>query len=465
MIATEQYRNTATYANAAAISSRLCQAVVPDNMAVDFSALPPESTEPEAPPSKLLWLVVFLLLAVVGIVAALAMWPQRESTRTIWFWLCVWVYPVLIAALFVSRRFSIYEGHRLDASAWNEARKRYVDEQFELASIPLSILDAAFVFVEGEHNSSIALMDKKLVMKAQPSIAEAGTVTARWLKPTEIDQRGWTRGPDTPRQLEVLVWMFRQLLERTIKSIEQVPIGVSLTVKLHVSASALRIDVSALWTDLWKGYRLRPAHVEAISAPVLCDVESWLDSNDPIARRGVTLLISVNLNKVLGENPPDQSAEAGIALLLAHQEIVDVLTEDPIARLHRPTTSDPHALSREIGYALQWGKVASGAINTLWLTGIDEEVAATVHLALNQSGATSNRENPPNEVDLMRTVGHAGVTAPWLSVALAAEASRNERVPQLVIAQREGIVATAVVVPAKSNPETTANDDEPQIQA
>ncbi|MGS1000385.1 hypothetical protein ACVCH0_01520 [Burkholderia glumae] len=95
-------------------------------MAVDFARLPPEEPGPDHPPSILIWTIVFFLIAIVGVFAVLLLWPKGESTQTPWFWACVTVYPFGLAAFVVLRRYSVYEGRRLDAIAWNDARKDYV---------------------------------------------------------------------------------------------------------------------------------------------------------------------------------------------------------------------------------------------------------------------------------------------------------------------------------------------------
>ncbi|UVS97882.1 hypothetical protein [Burkholderia glumae] len=109
-------------------------------MAVDFARLPPEEPGPDHPPSILIWAIVFFLIAIVGVFAVLLLWPKGESTQTPWFWACVTVYPFGLAAFVVLRRYSVYEGRRLDAIAWNDARKDYVNGVFDVASRPLAIL-------------------------------------------------------------------------------------------------------------------------------------------------------------------------------------------------------------------------------------------------------------------------------------------------------------------------------------
>jgi len=52
---------------------------------------------------------------IVGAFVVLFVWPKGEPTQTPWFWTCVTVYPYGVAAFVVLRRYSFYEGRRLDA--------------------------------------------------------------------------------------------------------------------------------------------------------------------------------------------------------------------------------------------------------------------------------------------------------------------------------------------------------------
>ncbi|MCP3720897.1 hypothetical protein [Paraburkholderia sp. CNPSo 3281] len=82
---------------------------------VDFASLPPEEPVPDNPPSRLRWTIVFFLIVIVGAFVVLFLWPKGEPTQTPWFWTCVTVYPYEVAAFAVLRRYSVYEGRRLDA--------------------------------------------------------------------------------------------------------------------------------------------------------------------------------------------------------------------------------------------------------------------------------------------------------------------------------------------------------------
>lgn len=434
-------------------------------MSVKFPVFPPKSVEPEKPPSKFIWVPIFLALTLAGIAATVFSWPNRQSTHTVWFWVWIVIYPVLSATFIVSRCFSFYEGRRLDAQAWNSARKRYIEHAFDLASVPMSVLEATFVAIEDENNALTALLNGELALKAQSSIADAGTITARWLKPNELEHETWERGPDTNRQKDVLKWVLRRLLDRTSPVISQIPSEVPLRVNLQVFADALRVDVSTVWSEIWAERKLRPAPINIECAP-LSSVESWLDSNDFALKRSAILLVSVNLNKILSENPPQNSAEAGVMLLVAHQNAVAKCIKPPIALLHRPSRGrHPDTLARAVRYALRWGKTQASSIGNLWLTGIGEATSVTVHHALSQVGVRADRSGPLPEIDVERVVGHAGVAAPWLSVALAIEMIKKTALPQLVMLQDDGIFSMVVVAPPPSDDvKQHQTKNEPKIQ-
>ena len=57
-------------------------------MSIDFDKLPPEEPVPDEPPSRLLWTIVFFVIALIGVFSVLLFWPKGEPTQTPWFWTC-----------------------------------------------------------------------------------------------------------------------------------------------------------------------------------------------------------------------------------------------------------------------------------------------------------------------------------------------------------------------------------------
>jgi hypothetical protein len=112
-------------------------------MAIDFSLLPPEEPNPDDPPSRLVWVIVFFVLVLAGVFAVLLLWPKNLPTQTWKFWTCLILFPVGIPTLVVMRRFGNYEGLKMDIELRNEATRGYTEHVFEVASRPLALVASA----------------------------------------------------------------------------------------------------------------------------------------------------------------------------------------------------------------------------------------------------------------------------------------------------------------------------------
>ncbi|WP_233853306.1 hypothetical protein [Paraburkholderia sp. HD33-4] len=419
-------------------------------MAVDFSLLPPEQDIPKDPPSRLVWTIVFFLLTLAGVFVVLLLWPKDEPTQTSWFWVCIALYPAGTSAFVVSRRYSVYEGHRLDVHAWNEERKRYIEDLFDRASIPFAVIGAAFSFIDDEKLDNVsAIAERTLVLKAQPAIAEQGTVSARWFAPDALERKAWLRGPDTVRQAQVLVWVFDRLLYRSRNALAKLPDNLPLVVRIKVVANAYEGDWGSLWNERWRQLSLPPSTVVIEPEDMgLMDVDSWLDSSDSRLQTHATLVVVVQLNEILGKNPPEGSAETCAAVLLVPERLLQHHRLEPIARIHRPMTGSKDSLTHVLRYALRWGKADPLSIGRSWLNNLNAASTSVFHAALREVGVTSARDTPLPELNLDRTVGHAGSAADWLALACAAASSQQLGSPQLVVMQHASdIVSTVVAAP------------------
>jgi len=419
-------------------------------MAIDFSLLPPEQEMRDEPPSKLLWSVVFFTLTLLGVFAVLLLWPTSEPSQTLWFWICLTLYPAGFAALAVSRRYSVYEGRRLEAREWNAARERYIQNVFAKAKVPLAVVGSAYRFTDNDKiNRAETIAQRALVLKAQPSIAQSGTVTARWLAPAVLDRSRWLRGPDTIRQDQVLGWLFDQLLGDLVETLEGLPNELSLTVRLRVAADAVESDVLSVWQSYWRSRKFRSAKVVVeASNPSLMIVDTWLDMDGGATRKCATLMVTVQLNEILSKNPPDGTAEVGVALLLVPEDVVKRYALKRIALFHRPVQGVVDKLNDTLTNALRWGNADPTSFGRLWLSGLDEHSVAPLHAALSDTGVTATRGEPPSEVDMDRTVGNAGAASGWFSLACAAASAEEVGAPQLLVEQCGTDIVLAVVAPA-----------------
>lgn len=419
-------------------------------MAIDFSQLPPEQEFQKGPLSRLFWMIMFFSLILAGVIVVLLSWPKDEPTQTPWFWLCLTLYPAGIATFVVSRRYAVYEGHKLDVEAWNEARQAYIDTVFERASIPFAVLGVAFSFIDDDKlDNSASIAESTLVLKAQPAIAAQGTVLARWFSPTALDRDRWVRGPDMARQREMVDWIVGRLLEKSREALAKIPADLRLFVRVRVSANAYRGDMASILCDHWRRKNLRPCTV--ITEPDdmrLINIDSWLDSSDFRIRKHATLVLVIELNEILGKNPPEGSAEAGAAVLLVPEHLSRRHELEPVAYVHRPMAASQDNLVQMMEYALRWAKADPPSVGRLWLSNVNASSAAALHASLRTVGVTGRHTDSLPELNMDRTVGHAGSAADWLTVACAADRARQIGTPQLLIVQHGADIVSAVVAAA-----------------
>ncbi|MEX3671719.1 hypothetical protein AB3X82_26395 [Paraburkholderia phenoliruptrix] len=403
-------------------------------MALDFNSLPPEEPVPDKPPSPFVWTVVFLVLTLVGVFAVLMLWPAGEPTRTPWFWACVVVFPTGAAAFVVTRPFSAYEGRRLDALAWNAACRQYAGQAFARESIPVLVLGAAIHVTENDdENGGDKIADGTLKLETLASgHDENDSISARWLQP--IDAR--LAADDPERHELVLEWLYDRLLSDFNASIATLPVELPLCVLLDLSEYTGNVDAVELWRVRWDSHKLRTAQASRVQEALdLMTIDSWLDDQNGPLHRHAVLLISITLSKVIDETPWDGSAEAGVGLLLVSSAFAAQFSLQPFAALHRPLQSSNEDLDHALTYALHWGSVEPGAIESLWLTGFDGDSVGSLHSSLSHVHQGKERDEPLPEFNLDRTVGHAGPSAGWLATACAVDRVRQSSTPQL-IAQR-----------------------------
>ncbi|SDD22038.1 hypothetical protein SAMN05216345_1073 [Cupriavidus sp. YR651] len=399
-------------------------------MAVDFSLLPSEASAQISAPSRRVWIVAFLVMAMTGMLVVLVAWPQGMPTQTWKFWTTFVVFPLGISAWTVLRRYSVFEGRKLDAELSNEAVKAFNARVFEAASIPLAVLGAAHRFSSNPDENAPERIDKAtLSLETRGSIAVVGEpVKARWLVIPGMRTTPGSGEDDRNRRRDVTTWLFGELLDELVPRIQQLPAQVDLVIRLSVSNGLTQQENEALWQDCWYARSLRKAEVmpTAESRFDLISLDKWLDEILANTSLHATLAVAVQLHPLLSGIPPTGSAEAGAALLLVPEELASRYRTPRMASLHRPVRGrldQPDALS----HAVKWGGLAANQIAGGWLTNIDSARAGALQESSRKLGLTVR------PADLDQTVGFAGTAAPWLAVACAASSLSSDRAEQVVL--------------------------------
>lgn len=398
-------------------------------MAIDFASLPPEQPVPDDPPSRLRWTIVFFLIAIVGVFTVLFLWPKGEPTQTPWFWTCVTVYPFGVAAFVVLRRYSVYEGRRLDAIAWNNARENYVNDVLDGASRPLGVVAATFRFdSEAKDDDFGKLLDGSV--KLEPRMAtkpDAPLVNARWFEKPDRNKDGILFRDDDERRRYVLEWAFSAVTDAVAEAVRSLPSDLGLKVQLMLPALVDADEALAIWNRQWAWSDLRPVQVRLMPEPSdLMYADAWLDRVNRKLDEEARLLVCVGLNAVHQALPPDGSAEAVAALLVAPGAVCQKFNLAPIAMLHRPNETNDCAVDDALARSLRWGRGEPAEIKRIWQGGVNGAGPNAITKAVVKAGIGAKVSN----LDYM--VGHAGAVAPWLAVACATNAAVQDGAPQLV---------------------------------
>ncbi|MEM5422744.1 hypothetical protein [Paraburkholderia ferrariae] len=398
-------------------------------MPVDFASLPTQEPVPDNPPLRLRWTIVFFLIGIIGVFAVLFLWPKGEPTQTPWFWTCVTVYPFGVAAFVVLRRYSIYEGRRLDAIAWNDARDKYVNDVFDQASRPLGILAAICRFARETQDDDFGkLLDGSVKLEPRTALKpDTAPVNARWFETPDRDKDGMRFTNDDERRRYVLAWAFSEVTDAVAEVVRSLAPDLRLKVQLMLPGIADTDEALAIWNRQWACSDLFPAQVRLMPDPSdLMYTDGWLDRFNRRLDEEARLLVCVKLNTVHQALPPDGSAEVVVALLVAPEAVCQTCKLAPIAMFHRPNGTGDCDMDEALARSLRWGRGDSVEIKRIWQGGLDGAGANAVTKAVVKAGIGAKVA----DIDYM--VGHAGAVAPWFAVACAANSAVQDGAPQLV---------------------------------
>jgi len=410
-------------------------------MPVDFSLLPPAEEVPNNPPSRFIWTVVFVVLTLFGVFAVLMFWPKGEPTQTLWFWVCVTVYPLGIATFVVLRRYSVYEGRRLDALAWNRVREQHIQQVFDAASSPLGVLASTYRYsADRDENALEGLLSGALTLKTrQLPTPDTAPMKTRWLAPVTGVQNV-NPASDQERQAQLMTWLFTHLLTDVADAICGLPSAVRLTVHLNFCGSAMPANAIEKWQSCWKELKLPGSvAVKEISVTGLMLLDTWLDNADVHDGQEARLMVFTQLNDLVNNAPPVDSAEAGVALLLVPVALAKQYQLPIVAQVHRPIQGKFDAIHHILEYALRWGKVALCDVARTWQTGFDVDRSGVLTTSMVKADVQMSFS------DLDKRVGKAGNAAPWLALACAVEAAQTESAKQLVANSTQDNLQLAVV--------------------
>lgn len=410
--------------------------------------LPPKhegDAAPPRPPNAIVWTLVFAVFMVGGVVIALLTWPKGEPVSTLKFCLRALVGPVVVFGIAFGLRLFYYEQELSRLQAEDEAHESDVEKAIEFASEPLAVMGCAYMTGMGAANLSSKFAARQTALEAQTTAGGAEGVRHTGLDSIE--------GETLAKRYRVC---FDELIGMMRPTIKALPRDVIMDVVIHIPAGCKQEELLETWEDCWRQAALRRAKIAPLPAEKgLMALDEWLDIKGGRSLEKFALFVSVQLY----DSPPEGGAEAAGAVLLGWHPLAARRGLDFTCVLHRPIEARVDRLPEDISKALLWGKADAASVKDLWQAGLDRDdgpllldAASASKLGLAEVSGFEGLH------DIDTTLGHSGICAGWLAVALAAEYASQAGSPQ-GIAWREGSLRLAVVQPAiqtKEQVEATA---------
>jgi hypothetical protein len=395
----------------------------------------PRSTldaEPPVRPATAVWLCLLAAFLAAGALLTLLAWPKDAPTGTPWFWMCLVGFPLLGWCVLFGFRLHFYEDEMNRLTATADARQREFEAAVAFGAEPLAVLHAAYLCAMRTGCASGLILERDSVLVAHSPRPHLPPVRHSRLPLAEEVEPGG-------RYAEV----FEAILGQLEMPLRALPPSVPLDVTLQVSDGVDPAPLRHAWQTCWTATGLH--HVEASVLPAndgLMALDAWLDETGGPALERFRLFVAVQLH----ETPPQNSAEAAVALLLGWAPLAERLELPAIATLHRPVAA-AHGLADTIRTAALFGQITPDALTHLWQSGLQKaEKAAMLTEGSDIALGAVQTDAFAGVHDIDAALGNPGVATPWLAAALAVENARQRGEPQL-IACRESTLCLAVVRP------------------
>jgi hypothetical protein len=385
------------------------------------------------PPRPFVWLALFVLFVLTGVVFTLLTWPKAEPTSSPRFWMQLLVLPALAWCIAFGLRLLYFNEETDRLSAEEEVLEADRATATQFAQEPLAVLGYAYLCALGQANAG-----GKIALGEKPLAALTPHTGGKAIRHTAIAVSETQRKPERYREC------FENLIDQMSEFLAAVPRGVPLNARIHLPANAEKDRLLEMWKACWRDADLRSAPASLLSSEQgLMALDEWLDIKGGPALEKFTLFVSVQLH----DKPPENSAKSAVAFLLGWAPLAERRGMKSLAMLHRPVEADEAnetALNLAIAKALLWGKTSAAQINNLWQVGLTKkDKPALINSASDLSLGISKADDLSAIHDIDAALGYPGVAAGWLATVLAIEYAAQTNEPQL-IAWREGSLRFAI---------------------
>jgi hypothetical protein len=210
-------------------------------------------------------------------------------------------------------------------------------------------------------------------------------------------------------------------------------------VLLWVSSTLQRDVVKTIWMDCVGRQTRHVMRIVTDEAPQgLRSKDRWLDRMIQESVHHTRLVVAVQLHHIYTESPPPGTSEAGAAILMVPDVFDTKHGTKTRVRIHRPVSGPTDTPGDALKHALKWGRVSGNQVSCAWRTSGGNPQSGEWRESARQF------DLDPVLTNLDDTVGYAGVAAPWLALACAAQ-SLADSDTHLVLSDDGDIIDAAVV--------------------
>ncbi|MFP3756470.1 hypothetical protein D3C81_840590 [compost metagenome] len=397
------------------------------------------------------WVLLWVFCSALGAAAAVFLWPTDKPAQGAHFWFAIVAAPQIVFALVLGWFRHSYESAHLAAHYHNQHREEYLSGLISRSQVPLHIVASSHCVPSPDLSLSQVLITGKSQMAARRVRHGADLIRhsplPEWDEELSESKQECADG--------ALLDRFDVLLERLLAPVLDALVALRQHGGRYVPEIRLVDDSVATAKNRLRQLRrvldanglddLEADVVDAKNARSLLLADKWLDRepSSPL------LLVATQLH----EFPPEESAEAGTALLMVPESLALPGGVHSLGKLHRPVQCPLHALKEGGAEALRAGSASPDEIKRLWIAGVDSAADAAVAKGLADAGLTQ-LSDPGRQHHLDRILGHAGVAAGWIAVCAAIES--EDAGPQLVLSEG-GDMQLAVVYSAARKAESDVN--------
>ncbi|WP_158664368.1 hypothetical protein [Cupriavidus metallidurans] len=400
---------------------------------------PPSGEGAPKPPNLWVWLVLLVVCLAAGIVWTLLTWPKGQSTGTSRFWMQLLGYPTLACAVAFGLRLHFYEEACNYLMAQEEVLQADREEAIAFGSEPLVVIGIAYLCGMGSSGVSGRVAQKESALEARAPKRDMAPIRhTRLALPEEY------QGTDRYRQV------FRALLAKLDHALCALPSGVPFDVQLQLPGDADSEPLLTIWSTCWDDCGLRPTKARLLpDGAGLMALDTWLDECGGPALEKFTLFVALQLN----DEPPANSAEVAVALLLGWPPMAQRRDVLPIAMLHRPVACETDGFAESLRTVALLGRTPPNELHQLWQSSLSKvDKAALLKSASEVSLEAAEADDLSGIHDIDAALGNPGVAASWFATALAVEYAQQNNASQLIACQ-EDTLRLAVVRPTDSQAE------------